>query len=384
VWHAVRLTHLKIMGSPNLKLHKGPAELHPPLPEDDALSAFAAESETHGQPPAPVVRTPGRSRKFSYVAAAFGAVVIVGAATIAYVATRPTGDQGFAATPPAAGNAFIDSRPQGADIVIDGISRGATPAKISLTPGRHALELKAQDTSRTFTLDIDPGTTISHYVEMGPTMVIPAVATGRLEVSTDPPGAQVTVNGTQRGRTPLTVADLQPGEVSVSLANGSGTVNRRVAITAGNTASVFASLGAAETAAGWVVFKAPIDLEIFEATRLIGTTATDRLMLPAGRHDLELVNTALQFRRAITVQVGAGTTVTPAIDVPNGSLSVNALPWAEVWINGKSLGTTPLGNLALPIGSYEIVWRHPQFGERKRTVSVIAGSPVRVGVDFNQ
>ena len=157
-----------------------------------------------------------------------------------------------------------------------------------------------------------------------------------------------------------------------------------MSVTAGNTASVFAALGAADAAAGWVTFKTPIELQIFEAKRLVGSTAVDRVMLPAGRHELELVNTELEVRRPVTVQVGAGTTVTPTVDLPNGSLSLNALPWAEVTIDGRAVGTTPLGNLTVPIGTYEIVWRHPQLGERRRTVKIPATTPVRVGVDLNQ
>jgi hypothetical protein len=203
-------------------------------------------------------------------------------------------------------------------------------------------------------------------------------------VASNPPGAQVTVNGTAKGRTPLTIAEIAPGDHVVVIANGSETVNRKVSVAAGNTATVFASLGDADAAAGWVTFKTPIDLQIFEAKRLVGTTAVDRLMLPAGRHDLELVNAELEFRRSVTVQVGAGTTVTSGVDLPNGSLSLNALPWADVTIDGRPVGTTPLGNLSVPIGTYEVVWRHPQLGERRRTVKVPATTPVRVGVDLNK
>jgi serine/threonine-protein kinase len=65
-------------------------------------------------------------------------------------------------------------------------------------------------------------------------------------------------------------------------------------------------------------------------------------------------------------------------------LSVNALPWAEVEIDGQPVGTTPLANLSLPIGSHEIVWKHPERGERRRTVAITASSPARIGVDFSQ
>jgi hypothetical protein len=367
-----------------LKLHKGPPEPQPGLQQDDGLSSFAAESDASPNVPAAAWQVPGSARKVPYIAAAFGAVLIVAASTIAFVATRPASGKAAAASVAASGTAFIDSRPQGAAIFIDGMAQGATPARIALTAGQHTLELKMDDANRSFPLNVEAGTTVTHHVEFAASPVKPAVSTGRLEVASDPPGAQVTVDGAAKGRTPLTLSDIHPGEHAVAISSGSETINRKVSVAAGNTASVFAALGPPETAAGWVTFKTPIELQIYEAKRLVGSTAADRVMLPAGRHDLELVNTELEFRKAVTVQVGSGTTVTPAVDLPNGSLSLNALPWAEVTIDGRAVGTTPLGNLTVPIGTYEIVWRHPQLGERRRTVKIPATTPVRVGVDLNQ
>jgi hypothetical protein len=48
------------------------------------------------------------------------------------------------------------------------------------------------------------------------------------------------------------------------------------------------------------------------------------------------------------------------------------------------MGTTPLGNLSVPAGMHEVVWRHPNFGERRQTVKVSAESPARAGVDFTK
>jgi serine/threonine-protein kinase len=84
------------------------------------------------------------------------------------------------------------------------------------------------------------------------------------------------------------------------------------------------------------------------------------------------------------MEIQAGRTTTVNVPVPNGSLSINALPWAEILIDGKPVGTTPLGNLSVPIGTHEIVWRHPQLGERTRTVTVPARTPVRLGMDLSR
>jgi hypothetical protein len=107
-------------------------------------------------------------------------------------------------------------------------------------------------------------------------------------------------------------------------------------------------------------------------------------MLPAGTHTFNLRSEELEFNTSVPVRVTPGKTATAAVRVPTGLLSVNALPWAEVLVDGQSVGTTPLGNLVVPIGSREVVWRHPQFGERRRVVTVKERTPVRIGVDFSQ
>jgi len=63
---------------------------------------------------------------------------------------------------------------------------------------------------------------------------------------------------------------------------------------------------------------------------------------------------------------------------------VNALPWATVLLDGKEIGTTPVANLDVPLGTHELVFRHPQFGERKQTVVVTAKAPVRVVQDLRK
>ncbi len=210
-----------------------------------------------------------------------------------------------------------------------------------------------------------------------------AASPSRLEVTSDPPGARVTVDGTRRGVTPLTMP-IQPGPHAVVLEQGSTTARRTVNVLSGGTATVMVALAPAGTAAGWLSFSGPLDLQVFEGGSLIGTTSAARLMLPAGQHTLELANGTLGFRTTLSVDVQAGKTVTATVAMPNGSLSINALPWANVWLDGRALGTTPLANLDVPLGTHEIIWRHPQLGERRQTVLVTTKAPVRVGTDLSK
>jgi len=133
---------------------------------------------------------------------------------------------------------------------------------------------------------------------------------------------------------------------------------------------------------GWLTVKAPFSLEIREEGRIIGTTDADRVMLAAGKHDLELVNETLGYRSTRSVQVLPGKVASLAIDLPKGIVNLNATPWAEVWVDGQRVGETPIGNLSIPIGSHEVVFRHPQFGEKRHAISVTAGAPTRVSVDM--
>jgi hypothetical protein len=51
---------------------------------------------------------------------------------------------------------------------------------------------------------------------------------------------------------------------------------------------------------------APVELQIFEGNRLLGTTENSRIMIPAGRHELTLVNRELGTRMTRTVEVEPG------------------------------------------------------------------------------
>ena len=137
-------------------------------------------------------------------------------------------------------------------------------------------------------------------------------------------------------------------------------------------------------ASGWLSFVLPVPAQIYERGTLLGTTEMPRIMVPAGRHELEIVNAGLGLTTQRSVQVVEGKTAVLDIEVPNGVVAINALPWAEVSVGSRALGQTPLGNVSLPIGNYEVVFRHPELGERRRTVVVTAGEKARVGIDMRK
>jgi hypothetical protein len=200
------------------------------------------------------------------------------------------------------------------------------------------------------------------------------------------------------GRSPVAL-NVAPGEHRVEVSSDGRSVKDVVAVQRDVTTSVIIPLPAApraetaaaaprpETAAaaggaGWVVITSPIDVRVFEANQLVGTSENRRLMLPAGTHQLDIVNEVLGYATQRTVNVTPGKTTPLKVEVPPGTLAINALPWAEVWLDGQSLGATPIGNVKTSVGTHEVVFRHPKLGEQRRAVVVPLSGIARISVDM--
>jgi hypothetical protein len=156
---------------------------------------------------------------------------------------------------------------------------------------------------------------------------------------------------------------------------------RRSASTAASTSKP-ASVAAPGTLGGLIAISAPVPMRIYDRGRIVGTTEAETIMLPVGSRQLTFVSEETGYNATRTVKVEAGRTTSIRLDPPSGMVNVNASPWAEVWIANKRIGETPMGNLQLPIGVHEFVFRHPEFGERRKTALVTLKQPVRVSMDM--
>lgn len=201
-------------------------------------------------------------------------------------------------------------------------------------------------------------------------------------IRSNPPGARVWIDGRPRGQTPLTVGQLSPGQHELILQGASGRVQQRIDLEPGGKATVMATL--AGMVSGSIAVQSPTELQIMEGGKLVGSTRTEKILLNAGRHTLDLVSESLGYQARQVVDVTPGKTTVLVPKLPKGMLSANALPWAQVVIDGHEAGETPLGNVPLEIGSHEITFRHPELGEVKRTVTVTLRGPSRVSVDLQR
>jgi len=241
-----------------------------------------------------------------------------------------------------------------------------------------------------------------------PAAPVAPAGSGRIDVASNPPGALVSLNGVAKGLTPFILTGLPAGRHTIVVSRGSFSASRTVQLDPGGATAVSVPIPAsvvrstpapkapaqqlasarAETiapgTAGWLTLDLPIDVMVYQDGRLRGNTRDGRVMLPAGTQNIVLTNAAFEYREVVAVTMTAGGETRANVSLPTGYLSLNALPWAEVWVDGNAVGTTPLANLSLPIGSHEVLWRHPILGDRRQLVTVKAKTPARAGVDFTR
>jgi len=233
------------------------------------------------------------------------------------------------------GSVTIESDPPGADVVWSGV-KGKTPLTIAVAPGDYVFDVVHAGRSRPLNVTVTAGGSAVHYVHF--------------DASTPP--ANTATTGTTRTPAPEKPAAKPPAP-------------------AGPTA-------------GWISVNSSVPLDILEGASMVGTSQAAKIMMPVGRHELRFANSALGFADRKVVDVRPGATAAIRVDLPNAPLSINAQPWAEVWVDGNRVGETPIGNHRVRIGSHEIILRHPDLGERRQSVTVTLTSPARVSVDMRK
>jgi hypothetical protein len=138
------------------------------------------------------------------------------------------------------------------------------------------------------------------------------------------------------------------------------------------------SAGTKPTDPGIIRISAPIQLKVFEDSRLLGSVPGGDIKLAAGRHEIAFVNAALGYRLVQTVDVEPGQTLTFHIARPHGMITIDASPWADISIDGRPAGRTPLGPLPLALGEHEITFRHPAGSSDRQRVTVKPDGVMRV------
>jgi PEGA domain len=307
-----------------------------------------------------------------------GGLVLIGAAEILVIGwsvlARPSAGP--------SGSLTVTSNPAGAQLLVDGIVVGTTPETIAVPEGVHAVEVRSNGPTQVAAVRVDSGGQLSRYFDL-PVGTAPAT----LRVETKPAGARVMVDGRVRGQSPIVIPGLNPGPHSVRVERGPQSRERPVMLASGANVTVsvpFEPLPQSTEGHGWLAVSTPVELHAYENGRLIGSSRAGPWQLPAGRHDLEFFNTTLGVQVNKTVEAVAGRIVSMDLPAPLGLVSIASSPAVEIRLDGESIGQSPIANRSLRAGQHDIVASHPTLGERRVSVTVMAGTTLSVNLDLRR
>jgi hypothetical protein len=362
---AVEQSRLKPSGVPGMKIDWSLAAGVGALPE------VPEEAGPEVAPPEPAVRPVGTSRGDRFVQL----LVLLVLTAVAALAIR----YGSAAWtylyegPRHFGTAVIRSDPPGAIVTVDGLARGKTPVDLTLRAGPHEIELQSGGSASTKMIVVPANGSVSER------MLFPnAMERGGLRITTYPTTGRIAIDGVPRGETPLKVSDLTPGGHVLLVETPLGAQEQDVVVEAGKITEV------GVPTAAWIRVVAPYDLKVSEDGRVFGTTGNAPVMVPPGSHGFDFANQGLALKLTKFIDVPPGQLVNVPLDLPVGMMNLYADQSAEVWLDGKLVGNTPISSLPTPLGPHEVIFRTRQYGEVRYSVMVTLTAPVSLTVTFRK
>lgn len=264
----------------------------------------------------------------------------------------------------------IDSQPRGADVRIDGKSVGRTHWKGSLMPGVHSLEVVENGyVSSTQRFVLAPG---QREWKAAPKLVAKPV---RLQLESDPAGAEVHVDGQRVGVTPH-VGTILPGRHKVSLRlAGHLQQDFELDVRAAKDVQERRRMETAPVAAE--ITSLPVGARVKANGKNLGQTPW-KGMLSAGKQTLELeLEGYRSFKQEVVVNPGAqGVRFAPTLTADDSKVELDSEPrGAEIWIAEKRVGKTPYRGELAP-GTHKVEFRLEGHQTQQATLVVAAGKPV--------
>lgn len=279
---------------------------------------------------------------------------------------------------PRTGAVLVAADVPGAQIFVDGEASGTAPALIdNITEGPHVIEVRAdglETHSQQVLIRAGERQTISARLQ-------PEVSTGVLTLVTTPTGANVSVDGEPRGRSPIAGLDLSAGEHIVEVsAPGHQPVTQVVTIETGGRRALTIALEETAQPAGRIIVRASAD----GATVFVD--GEDRGAAPAILEDPGAGVHAIVVRAPGHAELRTTCEVAPGrdceLDAELRPLEVavdfrTTVRGATLWIDGAEVGPLPWeGNL--PAGSHLVEVRAEGHEPHRERVLLAAAAEPRV------
>jgi len=247
-----------------------------------------------------------------------------------------------------------------------------TVSRPGYTPYMGSLSMPAEGQTNTYYATLNP-----IYV---PTTASP-VRYGSLSVESSPAGADIYFDGNYRGRAPLMISDIWPGEYTISAEmSGYRTYTTTTSVSSDTRSSVYCPLTAMNTAGALYILSSPSDSSVILDGLYKGKTPLTVTNLATGTHIVQLDYPGYyDWKSSVEVPEGGTRTVSATLNpMPvssTGWIYVSSSPGgASVTLDGNSAGLTPSsGSLklnAIASGDHTVVLTRTGYKKYSAITSV--------------
>ena len=277
----------------------------------------------------------------------------------------------------------------GGQLLVDGVPAGTVPGRAEVPAGKHVVEVtKPGWKGFRDTVEVQEGETRTMAVDLQAEL-----KKGALLVTADVPGAEVYVDGTRRDVAPTMVVDLPEGDHTVEVRKDPLPPFRQVIRVLPNQQVKVEARFSDKMAGSIRIVSATPEAEVLVDGEPKGRANTEIQGVRPGQHIVELRAKNFQSQ-SVEVQVAAGEQRVAKIELQATTAQdrsaqdvgrlriVTAVPDAEVFLDGASVGKAPVDRKDLAVGKHFVVVRKQGFAEWQREVDMQAGQTISVTADL--
>jgi archaellum component FlaG (FlaF/FlaG flagellin family) len=212
---------------------------------------------------------------------------------------------------------------------------------------------------------------------------------GKIRVTSDPSQARVFLDGTYRGRTPITVGDVTVGEHQIKITKDDYyDWSETVMVRSDRTSAVLARLDRIPRTGSISVTSSPSHARVFLDGEYRGRTPLTIRNVRVGEYQIKVTKEGYyDWSQAIRVRPNVTNRVFAMLEpIPRtGSIAVNSSPrHARVFLDGIERGTTPLTITDINAGWHQVVIIKERYRAYLEDVHIEGGEELFIGVDLRR
>jgi formylglycine-generating enzyme required for sulfatase activity/serine/threonine protein kinase len=200
---------------------------------------------------------------------------------------------------------------------------------------------------------------------------------GSLKIETTPDGAQVSIDGKNVGQTPLQLNEVKRGKVKISIdKEGFDVWEHEIMVEASKVSEVNAVL--VSSFGSLKVETTPDGAQVYIDGKNVGQTPLQLNEVKRGKVKIIVYKKGFDvWEQEIMIEPSKVSEVNAVLVSSFGSLKVETTPdGAQVYIDGKKQGESPLELKELKKGSHEVVFKKEGYKDFSQSIEVLGGQQV--------